>query len=102
MQVFRDNSMCTLCFNIADDRISKKDHKPIGLKDGYGELKKNITYTMIFCIQNFQQPIKLPPITLWYFFQKIVVQNSWSLARWRGTNKNTRGSQSLNILGSEG
>ena len=60
LQIFRENSTSTFYFNTADDRILKKDQTPMGLKDHYGELKRKSQVRNAICIQNFQQPVKLP------------------------------------------
>ena len=59
LRMFRENSACTFYFNTADDGILKKDEKPIGLKDRYGEMKRKSEVRNAICIQNFQQPQRL-------------------------------------------
>ena len=59
LRMFRENSACTFYFNTVDDGILKKDEKPIGLKDRYGEVKRKSEVRNAICIQNFQQPQKL-------------------------------------------
>ena len=131
LRMFRENSSCTFYFNTADDGVLKKGQKPIGLKDRYGELKRKSEVRNAICLQNFQQPIKLPTgyygISLKNSLYKIsgawleaevlpsimVVAFSFKVAApltqedcYIFTNKdNTRGvtisKNSLNILGSE-
>ena len=59
LRMFRENSACTFYFNTADDGILKKDEKPIGLKDRYGEIKRKSEVHNVIHIQNFKEPVKL-------------------------------------------
>ena len=57
--MFLENLACVFYFNTTDDGILKKDQKPIGLKDHYGEIKRKSEVRNANCIQNFIKPVKL-------------------------------------------
>ena len=58
LRMFRENEECTFYFNTAEDGILyDNDHKPIGLKDRFGEFRD--VPTNAICLQNFLKPVKL-------------------------------------------
>ena len=55
LRIFRENEACNFYFNTADDGITQKGWKGIGLKDHLG--KRNA-----ICLQNFEKPIQVEDV----------------------------------------